>query len=85
MVFCDLAGYTAWNEREEPEEVAAVMDRIKRRAAQIVESFGGVVNQFVGDEVVALFGIAHSHEDDPRRAVAAALYRPRTTTAASCA
>jgi class 3 adenylate cyclase len=73
VLFCDLGGYTAWNEQEEPEEVAAVMDRIKQQAARIFESFGGLANQFVGDEVVGLFGIGQSHEDDPQRAVAAAL------------
>jgi class 3 adenylate cyclase len=73
VLFCDLGGYTAWNEHEEPEEVAAVMDRIKRQAARTFESFGGIANQFVGDEIIGLFGVTQSHEDDPRRAVAAAL------------
>jgi class 3 adenylate cyclase len=72
VLFCDLGGYTAWNEREDPEEVAAVMDRIKQQAAHTFESFGGVANQFVGDEIIGLFGVNQSHEDDPRRAVAAA-------------
>lgn len=73
VVFCDLGGYTAWNEQEEPEDVVAVMDRIKQRATQIFEAHGGIANQFVGDEVVGLFGITTSHEDDPVRAVSAAL------------
>jgi class 3 adenylate cyclase/tetratricopeptide (TPR) repeat protein len=72
VLFCDLGGYTAWTEREEPEEVAAVMDRIKQQAALTFESFGGIANQFVGDEIIGLFGVTQSHEDDPRRAVAAA-------------
>jgi class 3 adenylate cyclase len=72
VLFCDLGGYTAWTESEEPEEVAAVMDRIKQQAALTFESFGGIANQFVGDEIIGLFGVTQSHEDDPRRAVAAA-------------
>jgi len=49
------------------------MGRIKGEAARIVEAHGGVVNQFVGDEVLALFGIPTAHEDDPVGAVRAAL------------
>jgi class 3 adenylate cyclase/tetratricopeptide (TPR) repeat protein len=73
VVFSDLSGYTALNERLDPEEVSGLMARIKARAVEIVESHGGIVNQFVGDEIVALFGIPSAHEDDPVRAVHAAL------------
>ncbi len=61
------------NEKVDPEEVEAIMSRIKIEAVKIVEKHGGIVNQFVGDEVVALFGIPTAHEDDPVRAVRAAL------------
>ena len=61
------------NEQLDPEEVESIMSRIKGEAVKIVESHGGIVNQFVGDEVLALFGIPTAHEDDPRRAVKAAL------------
>ena len=57
VVFSDLTGYTAMNERLDPEEVEALMSRLKAEAVDIVEGHGGIVNQFVGDEVVALFGI----------------------------
>ncbi|MCZ6645284.1 MAG: adenylate/guanylate cyclase domain-containing protein, partial [SAR324 cluster bacterium] len=73
MLFSDLSGYTAMNEQLDPEEVEGVMSRIKVEAVRIVEAHGGIVNQFVGDEVLALFGIPTAHEDDPRRAVRAAL------------
>ena len=73
IVFSDLSGYTAMNEKLDPEEVEAIMSRIKAEAVKIVESHGGIVSQFVGDEVLALFGIPTAHEDDPRRAVQAAL------------
>jgi class 3 adenylate cyclase/tetratricopeptide (TPR) repeat protein len=72
-VFSDLSGYTSMNERLDPEEVEAIMSRIKKEAVRIVESHEGIVNQFVGDEVLALFGIPAAHEDDPVRAVKAAL------------
>ncbi|MCH9046733.1 MAG: alpha/beta fold hydrolase, partial [SAR324 cluster bacterium] len=73
VLFSDLSGYTAMNEKLDPEEVEGIMSRIKGEAVRIVESHGGIVNQFVGDEVLALFGIPTAHEDDPRRAVRAAL------------
>jgi predicted ATPase/class 3 adenylate cyclase len=73
VVFSDLSGYTAMNEQLDPEEVEGIMSRIKEEAVCIVESYGGSVNQFVGDEIIALFGISTAHEDDPFRAVKAAL------------
>ena len=73
VMFSDLAGYTALNEAFDPEEVEAIMARIKREAVEVIEGHGGRVNQFVGDEVMALFGIPVARRDDPRRAVAAAL------------
>ena len=73
VLFSDLSGYTAMNEKLDPEEVQEIMSRIKSEAVKIVENHGGIVSQFVGDEVLALFGIPTAHEDDPRRAVTAAL------------
>ena len=72
IVFSDLSGYTALNERLDPEEVELIMGRIKDAATRIVGSHGGVINQFVGDEVVALFGIPVARRDDAVRAVRAA-------------
>ncbi|MCZ6748993.1 MAG: AAA family ATPase, partial [SAR324 cluster bacterium] len=60
------------NERLDPEEVQGLMRRLKERAVEIVEAHGGIVSQFVGDEVLGLFGIPTAHEDDPLRAVRAA-------------
>jgi class 3 adenylate cyclase/tetratricopeptide (TPR) repeat protein len=72
IVFSDLSGYTAMNEQLDPEEVEGIMGRIKEEAVRIVESYGGIVNQFVGDEVLALFGIPTAHENDHLRAVKSA-------------
>ena len=68
VVFSDLSGYTSMNEQLDPEEVEAIMSRVKKEAVRIVESHEGIVNQFVGDEVLALFGIPSAHEDDPNAA-----------------
>ncbi|MEE8433562.1 MAG: AAA family ATPase, partial [bacterium] len=73
VLFSDLSGYTAMNERLDPEEVTGIVARFKAEAERIVAAHGGTVNQFVGDEVFALFGIPTAHEDDPQRAVRAAL------------
>ncbi|MCY7306863.1 MAG: AAA family ATPase, partial [Rhodoferax sp.] len=73
VMFSDLTGYTALNEAFDPEEVEGIMARIKREAVAVIERHGGRVNQFVGDEVMALFGVPVARRDDPRRAVAAAL------------
>jgi class 3 adenylate cyclase/tetratricopeptide (TPR) repeat protein len=72
VAFSDLSGYTALNERLDPEEVEAIMGRIKREAVAIIERHGGTVNQFVGDEVMALYGVPVARRDDPGRAVRAA-------------
>lgn len=72
IMFSDLSGYTALNERLDPEEVEAIMGRIKREATRVIAKHGGVINQFIGDEVVALFGIPVARRDDPGRAVRAA-------------
>ena len=73
ILFSDLSGYTAMNEKLDPEEVEAIMRRIKDKAVRIVENHEGVVNQFIGDEIMALFGIPIAHEDDPLRAAKTAL------------
>ncbi|MET0391281.1 MAG: AAA family ATPase [Polyangiales bacterium] len=72
LLFSDLRGYTQWNEEEDPEDIAQVMDAIRREAVNIVEAHGGIVNQFIGDEIMGVFGVVSSHEDDAARAVAAA-------------
>ena len=81
VMFSDLSGYTALNEALDPEEVEAVMSRIKADATAVVERHGGTVNQFVGDEVMALFGVPLAHRDDARSAVSAALELHRTVDA----
>jgi class 3 adenylate cyclase/tetratricopeptide (TPR) repeat protein len=73
VMFSDLSGYTALNESFDPEEVEALMARVKADASAVIERHGGTVNQFVGDEIMALFGIPVARRDDARRAVAAAL------------
>jgi class 3 adenylate cyclase len=72
VLFSDLSGFTAMTEQLDPEEVQTLVRQLKDGAVEIVETHGGIVSQFVGDEVLALFGIPAAHEDDPLRAVRAA-------------
>ena len=78
VMFSDLTGYTALNEAFDPEEVEEIMSRIKREAIAVIERHGGRVNQFVGDEVMAMFGVPVARRDDARRAIRAALELHRT-------
>ena len=71
-LFSDLVEYTTLTEMLDPEEVAGTMNRLKLAATRIVEGYGGTLNQFAGDEVMALFGVPRAHDDDPVRAVRAA-------------
>ncbi len=73
IVFSDLSGYTALNERVDPEEVGLLMAELRTLATRVVEAQGGIVNQFVGDEIMALFGIPQAGRDDALRALRAAL------------
>jgi class 3 adenylate cyclase/tetratricopeptide (TPR) repeat protein len=81
VMFSDLSGYTALNEALDPEEVEAIMGRIKAEATAVITRHGGTVNQFVGDEIMALFGVPLARRDDPRRAVAAGLELHRVVDA----
>jgi class 3 adenylate cyclase/tetratricopeptide (TPR) repeat protein len=79
ILFCDLAGSTAMGERLDPETLRRVLSRYYDTARDAVERHGGVVEKFVGDAVMAVFGVPVLHEDDALRAVrAAAALRERT-------
>jgi class 3 adenylate cyclase/tetratricopeptide (TPR) repeat protein len=73
VVFVDLVGSTARAETSDPEDVRALLRVYHERARDELESFGGTVEKFIGDAVVAVFGAPVSHEDDPERAVRGAL------------
>ena len=73
VLFSDLTGYTALSERLDPEETREIMGRVFGRAAEIVARYDGRIEKFVGDAIMAIFGVPKAHEDDPVRAVRAAL------------
>jgi class 3 adenylate cyclase/tetratricopeptide (TPR) repeat protein len=73
VLFSDLSGYTELVEQHDPEDADQIMVRVKQAATRIIAKYGGTTNRFIGDEVMALFGIPNADEDDPLRAIRAAL------------
>ena len=73
VLFCDLAGSTELGETLDPERLRALLARYFERMQAIVERHGGSVEKFIGDAVMAVFGVPVVHEDDALRAVRAAL------------
>ena len=72
-LFCDLVGFTAMSEAADPEDVDRLLGEYATRATDVIESYGGTVEKFIGDAVVGVFGVPAAHEDDPERAVRAGL------------
>ncbi len=73
VLFADLVGFTSRAEQLDPEDVRALLSPFYARLRSELERFGGTVEKFIGDAVMALFGAPAAHEDDPERAVRAAL------------
>jgi class 3 adenylate cyclase len=73
VLFADLVGFTSRAEQLDPEDVRALLSPFYGRLRAELERFGGTVEKFIGDAVMALFGAPAGHEDDPERAVLAAL------------
>jgi class 3 adenylate cyclase len=72
VLFCDVTGSTALGESTDPEALRALLARYFERMKRIVESHGGTVEKFIGDAVMAVFGVPQVHEDDALRGVRAA-------------
>ena len=72
-LFCDLVGFTARAESMDPEDVRRLLQPYHARLRSELERYGGTVEKFIGDAVMAVFGAPVAHEDDPERAVRAAL------------
>ena len=72
-LFCDLVGFTARAEQLDPEDVRRLLQPYHALVRAELERFGGTVEKFIGDAAMAVFGAPVAHEDDPERAVRAAL------------
>src|SRR5207302_4276009 len=71
--FADVVGFTSLAERTDPETVARTVDAAFRRLAEVVAEHGGTVDKYMGDSLMAVFGVPQAHDDDAERAVAAGL------------
>jgi hypothetical protein len=71
-LFSDMSGYTAMSEKLDPEEVKEITSQIFGEISTIVSRYDGFIEKFIGDAVMALFGVPKAHEDDPVRAIRAA-------------
>ena len=81
VVFADLAGFTALCEDLDPEDVRAVQTDLFEALRGALEPLGAFIEKFIGDAVVAVFGAPQAHEDDPERALHAALEMHRRVAA----
>ena len=72
VLFADLSGYTAMSEKLDPEEVKEITSRLFGEVSKVIGKYEGFVEKFVGDAVMALFGVPKAHEDDPVRAIRSA-------------
>ena len=73
ILFADVTGSTALGESLDPEDVRALMGRYFAHARRVVSDHGGTLEKFIGDAVMAVFGLTHAWGDDAERALAAAL------------
>lgn len=73
VLFADLSGFTALSEQIDPELLRTLQNELFEELTEAVQNFGGFVDKFIGDALLALFGAPVAHEDDPERALRAAL------------
>jgi class 3 adenylate cyclase len=73
IMFADISGFTAMSEKADPEHVRRIMNACFDSLVPAIRDFGGTVDKFIGDEIMALFGAPVAHENDPERALRVAL------------
>lgn len=73
VLFADVVGFTSLSERTDPEVVARLVDAALTELAQVVTEHGGTIDKYMGDSLMAVFGVPTAHDNDAERAVSAAL------------
>ena len=73
VLFADLVGFTAMSERMDPEDVHSIQSAYFTAVTRPITAYGGAVEKYIGDAILAVFGVPQAHEEDPERAVRAAL------------
>ena len=69
VLFSDMSGYTAMTECLDPEDVKDLMSRIFGEIAQVITKYEGFIERFIGDAVMAIFGVPNAHEEDRKSVV----------------
>lgn len=73
VMFADISGFTALSETLDPEEVRSIINACFEQLGAVIARYDGYIDKFIGDEIMALFGAPAAHENDPERALRAAL------------
>jgi class 3 adenylate cyclase/energy-coupling factor transporter ATP-binding protein EcfA2 len=73
VVFIDIVGATSLSERLDPEDFFSILQKYREICNLSIEKYGGHLGRMIGDEILAYFGVPYAHEDDPERAIHAAL------------
>ncbi len=78
ILMADLRGFTARAEKSDPEATLQLLNRFFGSMARIITSYDGMIDEFLGDGILTIFGVPERHDDDPARAVACALEMQNT-------
>ena len=73
ILMADLRGFTSLAETHDPEKILALLNRFFGAMAKIIYAYDGMIDEFLGDGILTIFGVPERHDDDPARAVACAL------------
>jgi adenylate cyclase len=81
LMFSDLRGFTSLSERLTPEQLVGLLNRYLGKMVEVIDSYGGTIDEFIGDAIFVLFGAPFSEQDDAERAVACAVAMQLAMTA----
>ncbi len=73
VLMSDLRGFTGMSENREPEDLVRLLNLYLDRMSEVIHAYDGIVDDFIGDAILAIFGAPEKHDDDPARAVACAI------------
>jgi adenylate cyclase len=73
IMMSDLRGFTSLSETRDPEDMVRLLNRYLERMSKVIMEYDGMIDEFIGDAILTVFGVPEEHDDDPLRAVACAL------------
>ena len=73
IIMSDLRGFTALSETRDPEDMVRLLNRYLERMSKVIVEYDGLIDEFIGDAILTVFGVPEEHDGDPLRAVACAL------------